>query len=108
VSGEIVAEPVSAKLLLLTVRLPEAFPGAVGANLTVNDRFPLAGRVTGRVGTPFNGNTAPLELILLIVAGVEPGLTTWNWTALELLTSVAGKVMVPPGSTGTAVCPEVE
>ena len=102
------AEPVSAKLLLLTVRLPEAFPGAVGANLTVNDRFPLAGRVTGRVGTPFNGNTAPLELILLIVAGVEPGLTTWNWTALELSTSVAGKVMVPPGSTGTAVCPEVE
>ena len=107
-SGETVAVPASAKLVLLTVRLPVEFPGAVGENPTVNDRFPLAGRVTGRVGTPLNENTAPLEPILLMVAGDEPPLTIWNWTALELPTSVAGKATVPPGGTATGVCPDIE
>lgn len=103
-----VAVPVSAKLLLLTVRFPVEFPGAVGANPTVNDRFPFAGSVTGRVGTPFSGNTALPELTLVIVTGVELALTIWNWTALGLPTSVAGKATVPPGTTTTGACPETE
>jgi len=69
------AEPVRAKLALSTVKLPEAFPGTVGANPTVNDMFPFAGSVTGRVGTPLSEKTAPLALTLLIVVGVDPALT---------------------------------
>jgi hypothetical protein len=108
VSGETVAVPVSPKLLLLIVRLPVMLPGAVGAKPTVNEKLPLAGRVVGSVGTPLSGNKVPFELTLLIVAGEELALTTWNWTALEPPTSVAGKATVPPGSTETAVCPGTE
>ena len=100
--------PVSLKLLLSTVRLPVRFPGALGVNATVNERVPFAGSVTGRFGTPFNGNTALFELMLLTAAGEEPVLTIWNCTELEPPVSVAGKERVPPGSTGTTVCPEIE